>query len=78
MICFNPDPLVTWGLDGTNLTHPLFGNLFFTNGKRSVFSERSVRVPTEEETVHVRHNFDLRSLVIAKCGLNGSEEIAGR
>ena len=33
---------------------------------------------TEEETVHVRHNFDLRSLVIAKCGLNGSEEIAGR
>ena len=35
-------------------------------------------MPTEEENVHVRHNFDLRSLVIAKCGLNGSEEIAGR
>ena len=35
-------------------------------------------MPTEEETVHVRHNFDLRSLVIAKCALNGGEEIAGR
>ena len=43
-----------------------------------MFSERSVRVPTEAENVHVRHNFDLRSLVIAKCGLNGSEEIARR
>ena len=35
-------------------------------------------MPTEEENVHVRHNFDLRSLVIAKCGLKGSEETAGR
>ena len=43
-----------------------------------MFSERSVRVLTEEETVHVRHNFDLRTLGIAKCGLNGSEAIAGR
>ena len=91
MICFNPDPLVISGFDGTNLTHSSFRKRFqvryhlsdifyrnlLTNGKRSVFPKRSVGVSTEAENVHVRHNFDLRSLVIAKCG-NGSEEIAGR
>ena len=91
MICFNPGPLVIWCFDGTTLTHSSFRKRFqvqyhlsesfyrnfLTNGKRSMFPQRSVRVSTEVENVHVRHNFDLRSLVIAKCG-NGREEVASR
>ena len=42
-----------------------------------MFPERSVRVSTEGENENIRHIFDLRVHVIAKCG-NGSKEIAGR
>ena len=45
--------------------------------KKPMFPERSVRVSTEGENENVRHIFDLREHVIAKCG-NGSKEIAGR
>ena len=45
--------------------------------KSLCFTERSVRVSTEGENENIRHIFDLRVHVIAKCG-NGRKEIAGR
>ena len=46
-------------------------------GKKPMFPERSVRVSTEGENENIRHIFDLRVHVFAKCG-NGRKEIAGR
>ena len=46
-------------------------------GKKPMFPERPVRMSTEGENENIRHTFDLRVHVFAKCG-NGSKEIAGR
>ena len=45
--------------------------------KKPMFPERSVRVSTEGQNENIRHIFDLREHVIAKCS-NASNEIAGR
>ena len=45
--------------------------------KKPMFPERSVRVSTEGQNENIRHIFDLREHVIAKCS-NASKEIAGR
>ena len=75
MIIITTKPNKQHGSKSTNYNLQTWS--FEPAGKKPMFPERSVRVSTEGENENIRHIFDLRVHVFAKCG-NGRKEIAGR